>query len=112
MDYEEKYKEALGWMQSLYKGLHGITKEDAEHYFPELKSEDERIRKVLLNDFKNNCSEYYCEGVDRNMIIAWLEKQGKKLNPDKVIGWLKTKVYDDSAYGMAMIEQFKKDFQL
>ena len=41
------------------------------------ESDDERIRKVLLNDFKNNCSEYYCEGVNRDMIIAWLEKQGK-----------------------------------
>lgn len=37
--------------------------------------DDERIRKVLLNDFKNNCSEYYCEGVNRDMIIAWLESK-------------------------------------
>lgn len=37
--------------------------------------DDEKIRKVLLNDFKNHCSEYYCEGVNRDMIIAWLEKQ-------------------------------------
>ena len=50
--------------------------------FPELKeSEDERIRKALLNDFKNNCSEYFCAGINRDMVIAWLEKQshdGKK----------------------------------
>jgi hypothetical protein len=45
-NYEQKYKDALGWMQSLYSGLHGATKEDAEHYFPELKeTEDERIKK-------------------------------------------------------------------
>ena len=46
--------------------------------FPKLaEPEDEKIRKVLLNDFKNNCSEYYCEGVNRDMIIAWLERRGQ-----------------------------------
>lgn len=38
-------------------------------------NDDEKIRKVLLNDFNNHCSYYYCEGVNRDMIIAWLEKQ-------------------------------------
>lgn len=47
MNYEKKYKEALGWMQSLYDELHGATKEDAEHYFPELKEgEDERKQRI------------------------------------------------------------------
>lgn len=32
MDYEQKYKEALGWMKSLYGGLHGKTKEEAEKF--------------------------------------------------------------------------------
>ena len=36
--------------------------------------------------------------------------EDKTLDADKVIEWLKTKVYDDSTYGRAMIEQFKKDF--
>ena len=49
MNYEQKYKEALSWMQSLYKWMGIAMKEDAEHYFPELtESEDERIRKELL----------------------------------------------------------------
>ena len=48
MNYEQKYKAALNWMASLYGGLHGKTKEEAETYFPELKeSEDERIRKEI-----------------------------------------------------------------
>lgn len=69
-NYEQKYKEALGWMQSLYKGLHGITKEDAEHYFPELKeSEDERIRKELIEFVKSR-------GGFKHEYIVWLEKQG------------------------------------
>ena len=49
MNYEEKYKKALEWMQSLYSGLHGITKEEAEKYFPELQeNKDDRIRKGLI----------------------------------------------------------------
>lgn len=35
MDYEQKYKAALEWMQGMYGGLHGKTKEEAEKYFPE-----------------------------------------------------------------------------
>lgn len=38
--------------------------------------------------------------------------ESKTLDANKVIEWLKTKVYDDSTYGMAMIEQFKKDFEI
>ena len=49
MDYEKKYKEALNWMRSIYPTMQGADREDAEHYFPELKeSEDERIRKGLI----------------------------------------------------------------
>lgn len=83
MNYEQKYKEALERMKSWVRGEHpegfSEAQKAAEFIFPELKeSEDEKIRKVLLNDFKNNCSEYYCEGINRDMIIAWLEKQGEK----------------------------------
>ena len=64
MDYEKKYKEALSWMQSLYNGLHGVTKEEAEHYFPELKeNEDERIRRFLINFIK---------------ACGWTEKKGEQ----------------------------------
>lgn len=54
MSIEEKakaYDEALAWMRELYPGLHGATKEDAEHYFPQLREsedEDERTRKRLI----------------------------------------------------------------
>lgn len=79
---EEKskaYDEALERAMELQENSNGmILKKWLWKVFPELaESEDERIRKVLLNDFKNNCSEYYCEGVNRDMIIAWLEKQGE-----------------------------------
>ena len=77
MNYEEKYKKALEWMQSLYSGLHGATKEDAEHYFPELKeSEDEKIRKTLIEYIKGIKSWNYFLGISKEQMIAWLEKQG------------------------------------
>ena len=41
MNYEEKYKQALAWMASLYDGLHGKTREEAEKFFPELTEMDE-----------------------------------------------------------------------
>ena len=85
LSIEEKakaYDEAIERANELYDEH---ERDIALLIFPELKeSEDEKIRKVLLNDFKNNCSEYYCEGVNRDMIIAWLEKQGKQRSADKV----------------------------
>ena len=123
MDYEKKYKEALGWMQGMYGGLHGKTKEEAEKYFPELKeSEDERNIKDLIDELKcslraANCQNEACNGGHEKRIallewaITWLERQGKTLDPDKVIEWLKNE-FDDSTYGKAMIERFKKDFGL
>lgn len=78
--YEKKYNEALNWMRELYPGLHGATKEDAEHYFPELReSEDERIRKTLLEHF-NERNSYRDEdetfnSVPFSSIITYLEKQ-------------------------------------
>ena len=95
-NYEEKYKSALKWMQSLYGGLHGATKEDAEKYFPELKeSEGERIRKKLISfvenwkNFRPNSpfDDYAVYTSDRDecdRILAWLEKQGEQKTDDKV----------------------------
>ncbi len=97
MSTEEKakaYDEALKWMRELYPGLHGATKEDAEHYFPELReSEDERMLREF-NDWL--CEEIECRTNDLrdekdrrtlNMLCYvltkvkdWLEKQ-KELNP-------------------------------
>ena len=78
MNYEKKYKEALGWMQGMYGGLHGKTREEAEKYFPELKeSEDERIRKELIEHIKaNECADYVLfKKFSPADIISWLEKQ-------------------------------------
>ncbi len=101
MNYEKKYKEALDWMQSLYSGLHGATKEDAEHYFPELKeSKDERIRKTIYGWIYTQPSQFFDNGFSKEEMLAWVEKQGeqkpvedaKTLDADKVIEWLKMSV--------------------
>lgn len=76
------------------------------------ESEDEGIRKALIEYFGEQYAMSDWNGVYGYQVLAWLEKQGKKLDADEVIGWLKTKVYDDSTYGMAMIEKFKQDFGL
>lgn len=76
MDYEKKYNEALNWMRDLYPSLYGATKEDAEHYFPELReSEDERIRKELKEAFEAYDIESRWNGIPIRSIFAWLEKQ-------------------------------------
>ena len=123
MNYEDKYKQALERAKQFIE--HPLQEDSAnivEYIFPELESEDERIRRVLLNDFKNNCSKYYCEGVNRDMIITWLEKQGKKLDADYVIEWLDKnapKWLYDMTYPARfdvdtedLVKQFKKDFGL
>lgn len=78
MTTEEKakrYDEALNWMRELYPGLHGATKEDAEHYFPELReSEDERMLRKLIDHLDwhsdNRLTKEECDE-----LRAYLEKQ-------------------------------------
>ena len=133
--YEQKYKAALEWMQSLYSGLHGATKEEAEHYFPELKeSKDERIRKTLIEYIKGIKSWNYFLGISKGQMIAWLEKQGekthaklgqsevtktsdqelsnkiepKKIDGNEVIAWLVANILDYEYF----VKWFKKDFGL
>lgn len=50
MTQEEKakaYDEALDWMREIYPTMEGIVKEDAEHYFPELKEYDDDLAKEI-----------------------------------------------------------------
>ena len=112
MNYEKKYKEALSWMRSLYNGLHGSTKEDAEHYFPELKeSDDERIRKHLIDCVTHTIPEASAfKDIKKEDILAWLEKQGeqKTINADEVIAWFVANIIDYED----MVKLFKKDFEL
>lgn len=84
MDYKEKYKKALERAKKLYE--QGTITESLGYVFPELtESEDERIRKGLIENFKWFCGDYPETtkwGKDDNLlvkdIIAWLEKQSNK----------------------------------
>lgn len=77
MNYEQKYKSALEWMCSIYPTMQGAEKEDAEHYFPELReSKDERIRKAILELVRQ--SSEVLDRQNQNNMITWLEKQGEQ----------------------------------
>ena len=87
MTIEEKaraYDKALKWMRELYPGLHGATKEDAEHYFPELReSEDELIRKSLVGYFeKFKPQDMWDERFSIGDVLAYLEKQKDHFRDD------------------------------
>ena len=91
MDYKEKYKEALANMQELYNSMKYMSSTDALHTtmslekaFPELKeSEDERIRNALIEHikgiYKGSCTEEISK--ERDMFLAWLEKQENQHKP-------------------------------
>lgn len=88
-DYKEKYEQALERARTLHKlaceTSHKNTRMAIEEVFPELKeSEDERVRKELINFFKNHMDSVYEEISDNNVVIAWLEKQGEQKPTDKV----------------------------
>ena len=74
--FEKKYKEALNWMQKIYPTLTGANKEDAEHYFPELKdSEDEKIRKEIIEYLTVTCEKDLVGHPERQRWIAYLKEQ-------------------------------------
>jgi len=78
MDYKEKYEQALEKAAALYKASEPMSGCNViiETLFPELKeSEDERIRKALI-DYFNDFTLPTFEGLEPKKILAWLEKQG------------------------------------
>ena len=88
MDYEKKYKETIEAVRHLLdanysnEGIQNWVNEN----FPELKeSEDERIRKTLIEYFRigANNDETTCNIEDKK-ILAWLEKQGEPFD-DNII---------------------------
>lgn len=79
--YEQKYKEALERAKAMIKVA--ANQDEAIGFantiFPELKeSEDEKIRKALINVFATHKDYEMFFGVSVADILAWLEKQGKK----------------------------------
>jgi len=88
--YEKKYKEAL---ERAKKELGTCGSHDCDaarqifRLFPELKeSEDEKIRKELIEHIKANKDADYVlfKKFSSDDVIAWLEKQGEQKSADKV----------------------------
>ena len=83
MDYKKKYEQALECAKSCM--IDGLAKSSSieeviQLIFPELKeSEDERIRREIIECLKHNALGY--SDNTRNRWIAWLEKQGEQ-KPD------------------------------
>ena len=96
MTQEEKakrYDEVVNEIKNLRDMLleEGVINEDGvicdnfNRIFPELKeSEDEKIRKALINGVeccKASGWTNFGNNVDIDVVLAWLEKQGKKVEP-------------------------------
>lgn len=115
MNYEEKYKQALERAMKLYE--QGTITECLGWVFPEIKeSKDERIRKTLIAFFRDwERTKSHCWNVNVTDVIAWLEKQGHMLSPDKVVEWIERnepKFWESPCNPDVIIEQFKEDFGL
>ena len=89
MDYKVKYEQAIADARAIIKDykerhLDNIAKRSEEDFsavFPELKeSEDERIRKKLIEAVKGDMVVGGAK--DKQLAIAWLEKQGEKKSFD------------------------------
>lgn len=80
-DYKEKYENALAKIKQIFdKGSKFVIRREVfESIFPELKeSEDEKIRKEIINYFEcQSRDEPERKGI-HNRWIAWLEKQGEQ----------------------------------
>lgn len=87
MDYEKEYKKKLDDARYWYNVSEGDIPAVLEEIFPELReSEDERIRKELIEHIKANCETGFVlfQKFSPDDVIAWLEKQGEQKFADKV----------------------------
>ena len=81
MDYEKLHKDTITKLQEMVNSGK-ITVETARgicaDFVPE--SEDERIRKLLIEAVIQVLQDQYCSnrGVSKEKVVAWLEEQGEK----------------------------------
>ena len=78
----KKYDEALESIKELYsKGSRVVvSKEEFETIFPELaESEDEKIRKVIRGWINTRPAFFFDNGISKEEMLAWLEKQKMKI---------------------------------
>ena len=80
VNYEQKYKDALERAREWYNNPNSsnIGKSYLYNVFPELKNEDERIRKELIKVFSNR-EKYLIDqsfgDITVSEVLAWLEKK-------------------------------------
>ena len=110
MDYNEKHKEDLesakGWLAIAKETNNKQAVQILESLFPELReSEDERIRKAIIEFFDLQDDNTTYSFVPKKDILAWLEKQGERntFDTDTIkkkahqIAWETSKHYDPNA---------------
>ena len=81
-DYKKKYQEIIKSIKESKKSMGGYTFSSVvDKIFPELEeeSEDERIRKELI-EFVHQYGDNYYGQISKASAISWLEKQGEKSN--------------------------------
>lgn len=103
----KRYGEALERAKKLQKTCNSTAVVGwCEYIFPELKdSENERIRKVLLDYFQSykevgTVGAETFNGIPTDNILAWLEKQGEPegKESDDELTWLKTFIEEEAYY--------------
>ena len=104
---EEKLEEA----KRLYETANADQRYVLESLFPELAgSEDERIRKLLVEAVTQVLQDQYCSnrGVSKEKVLSWLEKQGEQKptiemkSPEESLGTdseTYNKIVDECIYG-------------
>lgn len=76
MNYEKAYKEILGVVKELYPSMSDYQKEKFDGICSELKeSEDERIRKHIIEVFKERVGYVWKDGTTNDECLAYLEKK-------------------------------------
>jgi len=114
MDYEKKYNEALERAKKFHKKeLYAESNGNlVEYIFPELaESEDERIRKWLIQDIQQAIIDDDYNDVsieDAKKALSWLEKQKPvewSEEDERILGAIKEMAYTISASDKQFLER-------
>lgn len=80
----KKTPEQIEKAKELYDSLDPGDRTLLEYIFPEVvESEDERIRRRLVEYFNGRADNYYFLGFSKRELLAWLEKQKEHFTPEE-----------------------------
>ena len=83
MDHRKEYNEAFKRAKELHETGNALTKQQMEIVFPQLaESEDERVRRTLVEYFGPAAQLDFIRGVPIQKIRDWLEKQRDHFRDD------------------------------